>query len=249
MPLTPYFLDVSVSVTPPGGYKQPLPVTLGPGRQNNDVRVAFITCSGASGGTALEMVMTSNPPTGFTAAYSLNPTYETHGVFYRRLTDTDTDNVTVSWAKPTGWGHFMFGLVTVRGMSTTTAPTGGWLKPNQTMGDTAAVTSSVTVPGAGVMLFFAGTVPTPWGGSNTPSWPVSLGVPTGWTHIAATDKSGNTFDQYSNDPALVIVGKSFTAAGSTGSVSFPTSKGSPAFSGLYLFCPVATDVSATLTAA
>jgi hypothetical protein len=243
------FFDMSVQVTPPTGYMEPLPITLGPNWQPNDVRLVFVSTSGISGGASLEMEMNPDPPTGFTAAYSLNPGFETHGVYYRRLQTGDSDSASVAWAKPTQWGHFMFGLVTVRGFSPTVNPTAGWLKLNQTAGDSTVVTTSVSVPSAGVMVLFAGSVPTPWGGSNIPSWAVSMGAPTGWTNLAATDKSGATFYPYGTDSSIVIVGKTFNGAGSTGVVSFPTSRGSPAFSGLYVFCTPAANVSATLTAA
>ena len=35
------FFDMSVSVTPPTGYVQPLPITVGPNGQPNDLRLAF----------------------------------------------------------------------------------------------------------------------------------------------------------------------------------------------------------------
>jgi hypothetical protein len=74
-------------------------------------------------------------------------------------------------------------------------------------------------------------------------------VPTGWTHLVATDKSGLTFYQYDTSPSLVVAGKAFTTSGSTGSVVFPTAQGAPAFAGLYVFLTPAADVSATIGAA
>jgi hypothetical protein len=250
MPTQLQFLDMSVSITPPGGYLQPLPIPLGPNRSPNDLRLAFITTSGVTGGAMLELKMTPDPPTGFTAAYSLSPGVETHGVYYRRLASTDTDNVNVNWARPTSWQHFMFATMTVRGVSPTSSPTGGWLKLSQTSGDTALVASSVTVPGPGVMIFFAGTIPDPWAVSGVaPSWGVSLGAPTGWTNLVATDKSGSTYYQYGTDPSLIAVAKTFTSAGSTGTVSFPSAQGAPAFTGLYVFLTASSDVSVSVGAA
>lgn len=249
MPAQLQFFDMAVSLTPPGGYTQPLPVTLGPNRQPNDLRVAFISGSGSSGGAMLEMQMFPNPPTGFTAAYSLNPGAETHGVYYRRLTASDADTVNVTWDKPTQWQHFMFGTLTARGVSPTSTPTGGSLRITQTQGATTATAASVTVPGAGVMIFFVGTVGNPWATSGEPAWAVSLGAPTGWTNLVATDKSGTTFYQYANDPSLIVVAKTFVSAGSTGSVAFQTAQGSPAFAGLYLFLTAAADVSGVVGAA
>lgn len=240
------FFDMSVQTKAPDGYREPLPITLGPNWQPNDLRLAFITASGQSGESSLEMVMNPDPPTGFAAAYSLNPGHETHGVYYRRLASGDADNVSVNWSKPTGWQHFMFALLTVRGVNPSSTPSGGWLKLNQTEGDTTAVASSVTVPGAGTMVFMAGAVQSPWSDGG-PDWSVSLGAPTGWTNLVATDKSGINFYQYSIDPSLIVVAKNFSAAGSTGSVSFPTSRGRPAFTGLYLFLTPAADLSVTLS--
>lgn len=240
------FFDMSVSTTPPSGNNEPLPVTVGPNRQTNDVRILFMTASGSNGNVPIEVEMTSNPPTGYTSAYSLNPDYETHGVFYRRLATGDEDT-SVSWSKPNGWAHFMSALITARGVSPSGTPTGGNLKLSQTGGDTVVTTDSVTVPGAGVMLFFAGSVQSP--GTSYVRWPVAIGVPDDWTHLVATDKSGENFYEYDTNPAIVVVGKSFSAAGSTGEVEFPTAQGGPAFAGLWCFLPAAQDVSMTIGSA
>jgi hypothetical protein len=243
------FFDMSCSVTPPTGYVQPLPVTVGPNGQPNDLRLTFISASGASGGAMLEMALQPDPPTGYSAAYSLNVGHETHGAYYNRLTVGETDT-SVDWDKPTNWQHFMFATLTARGVSPTSTPTGGSLAINQTQGDTTAVAASVTVPGPGVMIFFAGTVPNPWVTSGVaPSWAVSLGAPTGWTNLVATDKSGSTFFQFGTDPSLIVVAKVFTSSGSTGSVSFPSAQGAAAFAGLYLFLTASSDVSVSVGSA
>ena len=242
------FFDMSVQVTPPSGYLEPLPIPLGPNWQPGDVRLVLVSGSGASANAMLEMAMVSDPPTGFIQAYALNPGVETHGVYYQRLTPSSTDT-SVAWDKPTQWQHFMFALVTARGVSPTVNPTGGWLKLSQIGGDTTAVATSVAVPSAGTMVFMAGAVPSPWGSSVAPSWAVSFGAPTGWTNLVATDKSGATFYQYGTDPSLILVANQYSASGTTGSVSFSTSQGTPAFSGLYTFLTSAADVSATISAA
>lgn len=250
MPAQLQFFDMSVSISPPGGHQEPLPVTLGPNWQPGDIRLMFVSGSGSDAGsdTTLEMVMASDPPATFSGAYSLNPGHETHGVYYRRLVSGDTDT-SVSWTKPASWRHFMFGLLTVRGVSPTANPTGGSLTVSQVQGDTTATVGSVTVPTGGAVVLFVGTVSLPSGGSGWPAWPVAMGVPTGWTNLVATDKSGDTFYQYDTNPALVMVGKSFAGSGSTGSVVFPTAQGAPAFAGLYVFLTPAADVSATIGAA
>lgn len=246
-----YFLDESVSVTPPQGHNEPLPITLGPGRQPNDIRMVFITGSGSANSTALFMSMDPDPITDFTAAYSINPTHETHGVYWRRLQNGDTDTRTVSWMKPTGWTHFMFATLTARGVDPAGTITAGSLNIDYTTGDstgTSATCPSITVPSAGVVVVMAGSVAT-WGKDIWPKWPVAMGVPTGWTHIAATDKSGSSFQQYDTSPSLVVVAKSFSSSGSTGSIVFPTAHGAPAFGCLYAHLPTPQNVSATIAAA
>lgn len=240
------FFDMSVSVTAPTGYTQPLPVTLGPNGQPNDLRLAFISASGISGSTMLEMQLQPDPPTGYATAYSLNPGDETHGAYYNRLTAGETDT-SVDWDRPTNWQHFMFATLTARGVSPTSTPTGGSLTLTQSQGDTTLTAASVTVPSAGVMVFFAGSVPNPWVTSGVaPSWAVSLGAPTGWTNLVATDKSGSTFFQFGTDPSLIVVAKVFTSSGSTGSVAFQTAQGSPAFAGLWMFLTASADVSVSV---
>lgn len=244
------FFDMSVSVTPPGGYLEPLPLTLGPNWQPNDIRLMFASGSGSDAGsdTALEMVMAPDPPTGFTAAYTRNVDHETHGVYYRQLVAGDNDT-SVAWIKPASWVHFMFGLLTVRGVSPGSAPVAGSLSLSQNEGDTTAVVSSVTVPNAGTMVMFTGSVPLPPGGSRWPAWAVAMGVPTGWTPMVATAKSGAQFYQYDTNPSLVVVGKAYSSSGSTGSVAFPTAQGAPAYTGLYTFLTPGADVAATVGAA
>lgn len=240
------FFDMSVLVTPPGGNLEPLPVLLGPNWRPNDLRLAFFSGSGSGSASAtLMMQMTPNTPTGYTAAYSLNPTSETHGAFYRRLVTGDVDTG-VTWPKPPGWRHFMHAVLTVRGVSPISSPTGGSLTVAHIGGDTTATVTSVTVPSAGTMVFMLGTVAVPR--SSWPTSAVALGVPTGWTHLAATDKSGRQFYAYDTNPSLVVVAKSFASAGTTGSVVFPTAQGGPAFAGLWTFLTPAADVSATIGA-
>ena len=240
------FFDMNVSVTPPKGNLEPLPVPLGPNWQPNDLRILLVSGSGTAG---LEMQMNPDPPTGLTAAYVLNSGIETHGVYYRRLISGDADTVSVAWAKPQQWEHFMFSVITVRGVSPTVSPVAGWLHMNQTSGDTTVVAQSVAVPGSGIMIFFAGSVPTPWANSTAPTSGVSMGAPSGWTNLVATDKSGVSYYPYGTDPSLIVVAKRFSAAGSTGLVSFPSAQGVPAFSGLYVFLTSALDVSMTIAAA
>lgn len=250
MPAQLQFFDMAVSTTPPNGHLEPLPLTLGPNWQPNDIRLMLISASGSGSQSTLMMPMDPDPPTGFAAAYSLNATRETYGAYWRRLAPGATD-ASVRWPKPPGWRHFMHATLTVRGVSPTTNPTAGPLGVTYTTGDstgTTAAVSSVSVPSAGTMLLFLGNIAAP-SKSPWPQWAVSMGVPTGWTHLVATDKSGDTFYEYGTDPAIVVVGKSFAAAGSTGTVNFPTAHGSPAFAGMWVFLTPGADVSATIAAA
>jgi hypothetical protein len=99
------------------------------------------------------------------------------------------------------------------------------------------------------MIFVAGNVPSPWVTSGITPWAVSLGVPTGWTNLVATDKSGLTFFQYGTDPSLIVVAKTFASAGSTGAVAFQSAQGAGAFAGLYLFLTASSDASVSVGAA
>lgn len=251
------FFDMSVSVTSPKGHLEPLVLTLGPNWQPNDIRLFFVSASAVdpSGGNyTVEIEMNPDPPTGFTAAYSRIPGFDTHGVYYRRLVAGDNDRF-ASWTKPTDWRHFMVSMLTVRGVSPTSNPTAGTLSGvsgqiSYVPADTtnSATVSSITVPGAGTMVYFIGNVAcpsqTPW-----PNWPIAMGVPTDWTPLVATPNSGNTFYPYDTQQCVNVVAKTFNASGSTGSVEFPTAQGSPAFAGLYCFLTPAADVSVNVGAA
>lgn len=250
MPAQLQFFDMAVSVTPPSGHLEPLPITLGPNWQPNDIRLVLISGSGTSGQGPIEMAMNADPPTGFTTAYAPSATRETHGVYYCRLQAGNSDT-SVYWAKPSGWRHFMFASLTVRGVSPTANPTAGPLNVTYSTGDstgTTATAASVSVPATGSMVLFVGNVPAPEK-TTWPNWAVSMGAPSGWTNLVATDKSGDTFYQYGTDPSLIVVGKSFTGSGSTGSVAFPTAHGSPAFAAMWVHLTPAPDVSATIGAA
>lgn len=253
MPATLQFFDMSVSVTPPNGHLEPFPLTLGPNWQPNDIRIHFLSLSGATNDGTVMMRTTPSPPTGYTAAFSQNPASETHAVFWRRLVSGD-NSTGVAWAKPQNWRHFMYGAITVRGATPSAPPIAGSLSdPGDIFYDVADTTtsfsvSSVTVPSAGTMVFFLGDVAAPkvepW-----PNWPVSIGVPSGWTPLVATEKSGADFYQYGTDPALEMFALTYGASGSTGTVNVPAGLGVPAFAGLYCFLVPAADVSVSIAAA
>lgn len=251
MPASVSFFDMAVSVTPPNGHLEPQPLLVGANWQPNDVRLVFISASGTESNSdsqdiTLMMGMTPDPPTGYTSAYSLNAGLETQGAYYNLLATGDTDT-SVAWSKPTSWRHFVLATLTARGVSPTAAPTAGALTVSYTVGDSTASVSSVSVPAAGTMVFCLGTVPDPEG--NWPSWAVSMGVPTGWTHLVATEKSGINFFPYDANPNMIVIAKTFVSSGSTGSVSVPVALGAPAFAAMYAFVQPAPDVSVTVGAA
>lgn len=241
------FFDMAVTVTSPTGYFEPMPLTAGASAQPNDVRIFVISGSGAASENSTTLLpMTPTTPTGYTAAYSLNPAYETQGVFYRRLVGGD-DDTTVYWTKPPKWRHFMWSTFTVRGSSPTIAPAAGRVRATYIQGDTFVSIDPVTVPAAGTMVLVVGCVGDPSGG--WPSWPSAMGVPAGWSHLVATDKSGIDYYPYDASPSLLAFGKSFSAAGTTGTVNIPIWPSSPAFEALYFFVQPAADVSVNVGAA
>lgn len=248
MPTEIEFFDSAVSVTPPQGHFEPQPLTLGASWQPNDVRIFAVSGSGQStdsGATTLPMPMSPDPPTtpNFTAAYALDVGNETKGVYYRYLQAAD-DDTAVAWPKPPNWRHYMFATVTARGVDPTNPPVAGLLQVSYTVGAANATVSSVTVPAAGTMVLCLTTFNDPDGG--WPSWASSMGVPTGWTHVVATDKSGINYYPYDPNPNAILVGKSFTTSGTTGPISVPIGSGSPAFAGVYFFVRPAADISVTV---
>lgn len=254
MPATLQFFDMSVSVTPPNGHLEPLPITLGPNWQPNDIRLFFVSGSGSQSNLSLMMPMLTDPPPTFTTAYALDQTHETHGVYWRRLVEGDVDQF-VDWAKPPQWLHFMTAMLTVRGASPTVNPTAGTLSTVANRityitedSNFSTTVSSITVPGAGTMVFCIGNIAAP-SQNPWPQWPVAMGVPTGWTPLVATANSGNTFYEYDTNPCVDVVANSYGSSGSTGSVVFPSGQGAPAFYGLYCFLTPAVDVSVNVGAA
>lgn len=246
MPASVQFFDMEVNVTPPNGHLEPIPLILGPNWQPNDVRMLFISAYGANNDITLTIPMVPDPPTGFTAPYSINPGHECQGAYFRRLVAGDNDTA-VALYKPQQWRHFMFATLTARYVSPSVAPVAGALTVSYTAGNSTASVSSVTVPASGVMVFFIGTLPDP--GGAWPSWAVSMGAPTGWTNLVATSKSGSTFYQYDVNPGLLVVAKTYSTSGTTGTISVPVAIGQPAFVGMYMFLQAAPNVSVAIGAA
>lgn len=246
MPATLSFFDMEVSVTPPTGHLEPVPLTLGANWQQNDIRTLIVAGLATTDGGTAAQPMTPDPPTGFTTGYDLAPSpgFSTQGVYYRRLVTGDSDT-SVAWPKPPGWNNYLYTLITARGCDPGTAPTAGGLTWSHRRGDATFTVNSVTVPAAGSMVFLLATIPD----VDPGGWSVSMAAPTGWTNLVATDKSGPTYYQYATDPAVMVIGKRFTTSGTTGSVTVPCGIGHPAFVGMYMFFPPAPDVSVGIGAA
>jgi hypothetical protein len=238
-------LDSECSVTPPNAFLEPVPLTLGPSQQQNDVRIAFFMAGGSTTNLMAMVPMHPDPPSTFTAGYSLNPGHECWGVYWRRLVNGDSD-VSVAFPVPPAWSYFASAFMTARGVDPTSTPTGGRLNLTYITGATTATVSSVTVPSAGKVIFCIHSTADPWGG--WPQAPSSLGCPTsgGWKNVVATDKSGNTYYPFDENPACLVIGNSYTTSGTTGAVSIPCTQGKPAFAGSYIFLKASSNVSATI---
>lgn len=241
------FFDMEALVTPPGGYLEPQPLTMGPNQQPNDLRLQIVTGSeSAAGGVSEAVQMVPDPPTGFTAGYALDAGFETEGVNYRYLLANDSD-VSVAWIKPAGWRHWCWALLTARGTDPATAPTSGALWPtvSHNVGDHFFTVGPIAVPGPGVMVFALGVVADPEG--NWPSWASSINCPVsgGWKNMVATDKSGQNYYAPDTSPSLCVVGNKYTSARTTGTVTFPCDPGQHAFTGMWAFLTAAPGYAST----
>lgn len=242
------FFDMAVSTTQPQGYFEPMPLTIGASARPGDLRMFVISAAADAGkGATTLMPMYPTTPDGYTSAYSLNPGYETQGIFYRRVAASGENDTNVYWTKPPQWRHFMWATLTVRGASPTVAPVAGRNRATYVQGDTFVNLDPVTVPGPGTMVFIVGSIANPSGG--WPSWANSMGVPDGWSHLVATDKSGIGYYPYDPNPSLLAFGKAYSTAGTTGTVQVPIWPSYPAFECLYFFVQPADDVSVVVGAA
>lgn len=245
------FFDMAPSLTPPASHREPYPLLLGT-YQPNDVRMLFVSATAAhdKGATETPIPMYTDPPAGFTPAYSWAPGYGTEGVYYRRLVAGDLDGF-VSWAKPNGWRHFMWATLTARGVSPTVAPVAGRLSVSHITASGQANVGSVTVPAAGIMIYCLATVQDPGRGGIWPAWPVAMGIPAGgdWRHLMASEKSGKDYFEFDTSPNIMVIAREYTGAGTTGTVTVPVGKGSPAFAGLYCFVQAAQGVTINVGAA
>jgi Putative phage tail protein len=200
-------------------------------------------------------------PPGYNTLGNILPTDNNqelgYSVSWRRLVAGDEDTF-VAYALPEAMSVFATISFTVRGVDPTWVPgTPGKVKgadwgflsfPSTTA---VNVASSVTVPGAGTMVFLATSYPAPALASNAPTWATaqntgfSIDAPADWTNLVATSSSGTTFYPYYANSSAIAIAKSYTTATSTGSVSFIAGPSSnPEMDGLYIWFKPGADVVA-----
>src|SRR5882757_6770124 len=156
MPAKISFFDMSILAIPSGPYI-PLPVTLGPNWQPNDLRIFLQIAAGSNPPTG-----TVTPP-GFTAiATASASSTQIANISYRRLVAGDTDTF-IQYAVPSSTSYSSLALVTARGASPTVNPTAAYVtSPALTLPSSSSTGGSVTVTtlpvaaaGALLQLFFS----------------------------------------------------------------------------------------------
>jgi hypothetical protein len=176
-----------------------------------------------------------------------------YSVSWRRLIPGDT-NTFIVYALPASMSVFSTILYTVRGVDPAWTGTGtdwGLLSfPNSGSINTAA---SVAIPGAGTLVYMVTSYPAPAGNSSASApWVAaqntgaSMDAPTGWTNLIATSSSGNTYFPYYSNASAMAMAKSYTGAGSTGTVSLVVGPATnPIFDGPWIWFKAAPDVIAS----
>lgn len=246
MPAKLQFFDMSILPLPSGPYV-PLNVTLGPNWQPNDLRI-FLQCAAGSSGTA-----NAPTPPGFTVLATGTTTVnsvanvQVINISYRRLVAGDT-NTYIQYSVPSSTSYSSFALLTVRGASATTNPTAAsvataiTIPTNSATGGTVNV-GSLSVPSVGAMLLWFFSVAT--AGSAC-----SLGCPTAWTNLVASDSSGATYTPFLGSPSTLVVAKAFSSSGSTGTIPLPYGAENGAYiQENWVYFPAAADGSGTSGAA
>jgi hypothetical protein len=248
MPAKISFFDMSILAIPSGPYI-PLPVTLGPNWQPNDLRIFLQIAGGANPPTG-----TVTPP-GFTAIATASAasgggggiTSQVANISYRRLIAGDTDTF-IQYAVPSSTSYSSLALVTARGASPSTNPTAAYVTDPSgaiTLPGSSSTGGSVTVPSLSVpfvgvllQLFFSYVA----AGSAC-----SLGGPTGWTNLVASDNSGATYSPWSGVASTTVVAKAFSSTGSTGSMPglLYGAENGAFINHVWVAIPAAPDISAT----
>lgn len=282
MPASLTFFDMETSTSAPA-WLQPIPVTLGPNWQPNDIRVFcnFLFRSSWNYNSSSQQVFTwgnvGYVPAGFTGFGPNSTSSQTvsepagnytilqigYGVIsWRRLQPGDTDTFVAptksDFPYPSAANCFASASFTIRGVSPSVSPTLGGLNFPYDTGNLVVshVASSFSIPSAGTAVLWAssaGLIDYP---TTTPSGtglisyqsPAanSMNTPSGWTNLVATPNSGNSFFQYDNNPASILVAKSFNSSGSSGSITFPIGTTAESnFQGCRIFLVPAPDVAGT----
>jgi hypothetical protein len=237
MPAELQFFDMSVAEAP--APYVPIPVTLGPNWQPNDLRF-FVQGSGAFTGWVT--------PPGYTVL--VNPAAGQGMICYRRLVAGDTDTLVQYqiYTRSDGYGHYNSGLFTVRGASSATPTaamvTGPTLPSASSTGGTVAAGSfSISAAGA-IVLYFTTTVPV------NPAIPTActLGCPPGWANLVASAGSGVTYTPFGSQASEMYVAQSFSSSGSSGTVTLSYGAETAAIVNEFsINILAAADVSATAT--
>lgn len=234
MPAQIQFIDPEAYNSPMPGQSEPLPITLGPSWQANDIRLVFnIFSNYYYYGNNIWGYYGPNPfpPAGFTVGHDPGGSslaHQNEWAAWRRLTASDVDNRAISWQERY-WLFFGLLMITARGVDRASSPTFVDVGVTQLQTPSRIRFPSVTVPGAGVMLLICltGNGSGQWSTgqspdvSTVPTTGSSLGVPAGWTPIVATEKSGSDYYPYDTNTGMIVLGKYFSAAGSTGTVDVP----------------------------
>lgn len=240
MPAQLSFFDMSVSDQIPA-YSVPVPITLGPNWQPNDIRLFLqFAWNGSTN-------FTVTPP-GFT---SYSPSSQTNlNLSYRRLVAGDTDTL-VQYTQTSFPNGFYYALMTVRGVSPSAAPvspsTPGVLMTLPAASTTGGSTSSISGGGSNAFAVPVGAALL-WS-LNVPSATVTgctWGAPAGWANLVATDGSGVNYTPFGAQSSSALFSKSFSSAGSTGTwaIQYGAEKGAQGYV-WFTTLTAAPDVSAT----
>lgn len=274
MPATISVFDMEATATTPS-WLEPISVPLGPNWQPNDIRVFCnltfglyeTTTAGVYDAGSVGLV----PPgfTGFGPNSTTSRTWDGNAylvigygcIAWRRLIAGDTDTFVqptiADFPYPSSVQNYASALFTVRGVDPGSTPVMGGSVCNTTTNVNLPSFPSFSIPGAGTIIMWASSCAEVQDPLNTainyydPS-AFSMGTPSGWTNLVATPNSGATYFQYDTNSASLVVAKTFSSSGSSGTITYPTFNYSagvenpaPSFQMCRIFLASAPDVSAT----
>jgi len=209
MPAQLQFFDMSVITQVPAAYV-PLAVTLGPNWQPGDYRFFYQNVYVSATPSYHPLAL----PPGYTYAYTPPNSGQT-AIAYRQLVAGDTDTF-VQYQVPSAITYAGWALFTVRGVAPGSSFSGGAFSntapPVSSTGGTQSVPGFTVPVGAGVIFVQSQALT---GANNTGC---TLGPPTGWTSLVATDNSGATYTPFGASSSTMLCAKSFSSAGSTGAL-------------------------------